>query len=175
MQARHALLAALAAAAVSACAPALDWREVRPDGAGGLVLAFPCKPASHARMLPLAGAPVRTTLHACSAGDATWAVAFADIEDPARVTAALAALKAAAAANIAAAASQPLTGVAAGATPNPQAGRLALEGRYPDGRTARMQLAVAARGTVVVQVSVLGERIGRDEADSFFGSVRFTP
>ena len=73
---------------VSACAPALDWREVRVGAADSVAL-FPCKAASHARVIALAGQQVKLTLHACQAGEATWGLAWADVGDPARVGAAL--------------------------------------------------------------------------------------
>jgi hypothetical protein len=139
------------------------------------VLQLPCKPASHARVILLAGKPVRTTLHACTAGGVTWAVAIADIQDPTRVTAALGELKASAAGNLTAGAPRALAGTVAGATPNPQSGRLALEGRYPDGRAAQMQLAVFARGTWLIQATALGERIDGDAAETFFAALRFPP
>lgn len=85
------LLPAVAAMLV-ACAPALDWRDVRPEGSGVLLL-FPCKPDSQVRTLSLAGAPVRLALHACSTGGSTWALAVADVGDPARVGSALTELR----------------------------------------------------------------------------------
>ena len=72
-----------------ACAPALDWREVRPAGSG-ITLLFPCKPDSHARQVQLGPHSVRLELHACTAAGTTWALAFADMGDPARVGPALA-------------------------------------------------------------------------------------
>lgn len=165
-------VAALGAALAAGCSPALDWRELRPEGGAGLTVQMPCKASSHARMLALAGAPVRTTLYACSTADVTWGVAIADVQDPARVGPALGELKAAAAGNLAAGPPRPLAGVVAGATPNPQAGRIALDGHYPGGRTAQMQVAVFARGTWVVQATVLGERLDTDAADNFFASLR---
>jgi hypothetical protein len=89
------------ACSLTACAPSLDWREVRPDDSGVLAL-FPCKPASHARALPLAGSTVRFVLYACAAGGATWGLGFAELGDPARVAAALTELREQAARNIAA-------------------------------------------------------------------------
>jgi len=162
-------------AAIAACSPALDWRELRPEGGVGLTLLFPCKPASHARVLKLAGEPTRTTVVACTAAGVTWAVTIADVQDPVRVAAALGELKAAAAANLAAAAPRPIEGEVPGATPNPQAGRVGLTGHYPDGRAAQMQVAAFARGTVVFQVSVLGEQLDVDALDTFYGSLRVSP
>lgn len=160
------------AGAVAACSPALDWREVHPDGSAGLGALFPCKPTSHARMLNLAGAETRTTLVACSSGGATWAVAFADVQDPARVGPALLELRQAAVANLSAATPQALTGTVPGATPNDAAGRFAVEGRYPDGRSAQMQVSVFARGTIVIQATALGERLQPQALETFFSALR---
>jgi hypothetical protein len=158
--------------ACAACSAALDWREVRPEGSD-IVALFPCKPASHARQLSLSGVPVRTTLYACSTGGATWAVSFADVQDPARVAPALVALRHAAAGNVGAATGQSLDLRVAGATPNPESGRSTWDGRYPDGRAMRMQSAVFARGTVVYQATVLGERLDAEALDTFYASLRF--
>ena len=88
----RALCATMALTVLAACTPTLDWREVRP-GAAEAVALFPCKPASHARELALAGQQVKLTLHACQAGDATWGLAWADVGDPGRVADALQALQ----------------------------------------------------------------------------------
>ena len=82
----------LAAAALAGCAPTFDWREARPPGSGALLL-FPCRPQVQERQVPLGGSPVRLSIHACSAGGVTWGMAVADVVDPARVGAALEALR----------------------------------------------------------------------------------
>lgn len=153
-----------------ACSPALDWREVRPEGMP-LVTLFPCKPASHARMLALAGAKVKMTVYACNTAGATWALSFADLEDPMRVTAALQELRSAALANIAATPSPVHEWIVAGATPNAAAGRSELVGRYPDGKAVRMHVGLVASGTSVAQLSVLGKNPGREGVQTFFGGI----
>jgi len=157
---------------LGACAPALDWREVRPEGSG-LVALFPCKPASHARPVALAGASPRMTIHACTAGDVVYAVGFADMVDPGRVTAALAQLRAAAQRNIASA--QPIESApadVAGMTPNDEGVRLRLVGKRPDGATVHEELTVFARGTQVYQASVIGARIDASAAQWFFAGLK---
>jgi hypothetical protein len=164
----------LAACLLAGCAPALDWREVRPEGSG-LRLWFPCKPASHARNVALAAGQVRLQLSACKAGDLTWALAQADVGEPARVGPALAELDAAAARNLAATQARPLPLQVDGATPNPASRRVLLDGRLPNGRAVTEQVAVFAKGTQVFQATVLGERVDAEAADTFFGSLRFAP
>ena len=169
---RSLLLAA--AGVLVACTPALDWREVRPEGSAVRLL-FPCKPDSQTRTLSLAGAPVRLALHACNTGGATWALAVADLHDPARVGPALAELRLSAQRNLAAAEGRPLAHKVPGATPHPDSGRLQFEGRMPDGRAVREQVAVFAKGTQVFQAVALGASLDAEATHTFFDSIRFPP
>lgn len=157
---------------VAACTPVLDWREVRPQGAGLLAL-FPCKPAAHARQVLLAEVPVEMTIYACSAGGATYAVAFADLGQAHQIERGLAALALAAARNIGAApASDAAPAQVPGMTPNPQARRLSLAGRLADGRSVQEQVAVFSRGTWVYQATVVGPGLTQDAVDTFLGALR---
>jgi len=156
------------------CTPALDWRELRPADSGLTVL-FPCKPTSQARQVSLGPDVVRLELHACTAAGITWAVAFADMQHPARVGPALAELRMAAASNLSAAPAQSLPLKIEGATPNPESQRVQFQGRMPDGRAVTEQVAVFAKGTRVFQAVALGEKIDTEAADSFFGSLRLGP
>jgi hypothetical protein len=171
---RRASIPALAGALMLACAPALDWREVRPAGSG-IALLMPCKPDSHARQVRLGPDTVRLELHACSAAGATWAVAFADLGDPARVGPALLELRSAAARNLTATEPQPLPLKVEGATPNPASQRAQWLGRMPDGRAVTEQVAVFAKGTRVYQAIALGDKLDAEAADSFFASLRLGP
>lgn len=156
------------------CAPALDWRESRPAGSGLSVL-FPCKPTSHTRRVNLGPDAVQLELHACTAGGITWAIAFADVQDPARVGPALTELRTAAANNLSAAPAQTLALKVEGATPNPASQRVQFQGRMPDGRVVTEQVAVFAKGTRVFQAVTLGEKLDAEAADSFFASLRLGP
>lgn len=162
----------LSVAALAACAPALDWREVRPDGSG-LQAMLPCRPNTQARTVSLAGRSVKLTLVACSAGDQTWAIAFADVGDPATVAAALDELRMSAARNLGAEPPTPQPIAVPGATPNAGSVRIAFDGRLPDGSAVREQAAVFARGTRVFQATAVGAKLGADAVDTFFGSLRF--
>lgn len=160
------------ACAATACTPALDWREVRPEGAG-LVTLFPCKPASYARRVPLAGVTVEMSLSACSAGAVTYAVGYADIGQPQLVARALDELVAAAARNIGATGAQASTPLLVeGMTPNPQAGRQSFAGQLSDGLRVQEQVAVFVRGTRVYQATVVGARLEVEAVETFFGALR---
>ncbi len=156
------------------CAPALDWRDTRPEGSA-LQLQFPCRPTTQRRDVPMAGVRVNLALHACAAGGQTWGLAVADVVEPARVGPALTELAAAAAANLGATAGQPLVLKVPGATPNDASARLRLQGRLPDGQPVQMQVAVFARGTQVFQATVLGDKVPDEAAESFFASLRLAP
>lgn len=156
------------------CAPALDWRDVRPEDSG-LLLQMPCRPGAVERRLDLAGTPQRVVLHSCSADGLTWGLAHADVGEPARVTPALQAWRDAAAANVGAAPAAGAPLQVPGATPSPAAARLRLQGRRPDGEAVQMQLALFTRGTLVFQATVLGPQVPAEAADTFFGSLRFPP
>lgn len=171
------VLGAAAAWLLVACSPALDWRELRPAGAGVVAL-FPCKPASHARRLMLASATVTMTLHACTADRVTWALAHADMGDPARVADALAGLREAAVANLGPGRAQSLSAPArqvSGATPNRQAGLVVIDGRLPDGSPVQEQQLLFVRGTTVLQATAIGTRLDAAALEAFFDGLRVLP
>jgi hypothetical protein len=164
-------LACGATVGLLACAPTLDWRDVR--AADGVVKAqLPCKPTTHTRKVMLAGQSVSLSLQACSAGGQTWALAWTDVADPAQVGPALRELRDAAVANIGAQLSTPLPLSVPGATPHANSTRLRLAGRRADGQPVREQMALFARGTLVVQATALGAELPEDAADTFFASLR---
>jgi hypothetical protein len=118
-----------AAIGLGACSPTLDWREFEPEGSG-IVVNFPCRTDRHARSVSVAGLAVRMEMLVCTAGGATYALAFIDLTSPAEVASVLAGLRAAAARNLGVEepASGPLT--VRGMTPSPLGGgRMALPSR----------------------------------------------
>lgn len=167
---RYLPCATVLGALLPACSPALDWREVRPEGSAAVAL-FPCKPKSQSRPTTLAGIPTRMTLLSCEAEGMTFALAHAEIGDPSQVQLALDALAAALAANLQArqVPGEPLT--VPGMTPGPGARRLSIEGRLPDGTPIREEAALFAFGTHVYQAAVLGAQPG-GAAQTFIDSLR---
>ena len=157
--------------ALVACAPVLDWREVYTAD-GELLALFPCKPKVHARPVALAGFRVRMNLTACAAGATTYALAYATIGDPAKVTAALEELRDAAAANIEATARPGTAWRVPGMTLNVRAEKLQLQGRGADGQPVREEVVFFAKGTRVYQATVVGSRIDLEAADTFFAGLK---
>ncbi len=169
---RHLKLCATSIGALMfACSPALDWREVRPDGSGALAL-FPCKPKSQARTATLAGAGAPMTLVSCNVEGVTFALSHAELGDPARVTVALIELRSALAANLGASEVRAAAFELVGMTPNPQAMRIWMTGHSPDGTPVHEQAALFVRGTRVYQAVVLGARLDEGAASVFFEGLR---
>ena len=161
------------AAPLLGCAPALDWREVRPEGTS-VTLLFPCHPKSQSRRAMLGDVPVRMTLLACDADGLSFGLVHADLGDPARVVPGLDAMAAALAANLQAKEIRAAPLQVVGMTPGPSARRIWLDGRLPDATPVREQAALFARGTHVYQASVLGPR-PEVAADVFIDSLRLAP
>lgn len=163
----------LAVFSLAGCAPAHDWREVRPEGSGGLVLMLPCRPDTQSREVTLAGRKLKLTLAACSAGGQTWALAFGDVADPAAVGPALDELRVSAARNLGAMPPSTTPLSVPGATPNAGNTRFAIEGKLPDGSAVQEQAAVFTRGTLVFQATAVGPKLPAEAADTFFAGLRF--
>ena len=163
--------------ALGGCSPALDWREFEPEDSG-LVVTFPCRPDRHARNVTVAGATVRMDMLVCAAADATYALTFIDVVDPAGVTAALADLRAVAASNLGASASASASASAPGEarvrgmTPNPMSARLDLAGQRADGVAVRQQAVFFTKGLRVYQASVVGTPLSDEAVDTFFAGLK---
>jgi hypothetical protein len=160
---------------VVGCTPALNWREWQAPGST-LSSLWPCKPQQIERSGTLAGRPVRLALAQCEADGATWALARADVGDPAQVGPALVALRESALGNIGAdGAGDPGMAQVPGATPNREARSFSAAGRRPSGATVQLRAALFAHGTTVWQATVLAPRLDAEAAATFFGALRFAP
>lgn len=158
---------------LSACSPALNWRDLRPEGTA-LQLQMPCRPKLQSRTVALDGQPVRLQLVVCDADGLTWGLTSGVLADAAAVDGALRALRAAALANIGAntATAAALPQQVPGATPQRAAGRFSASGRLPDGQAVQLQSAVFADGQQVHQATVLGPQVLPAQAQTFFDSLR---
>lgn len=165
--------------ALAGCSPALDWRDARMEGPA-LQATFPCRPVAQTRQVELAGRPMAMQLHACEAAGHTFAVSGADVGDPSAVGPALRALHQASLSKAAAPGAIPVADwpVPQGATPHAEAGRWQLRVVGPGGTGLTMDTAVFARGTWVLQASVIGPEpaTGGVAAQApFFEGLRFAP
>lgn len=156
---------------LSACSPALDWRDTPVPGSP-LTALFPCKPDSHVRRVVLAGSPRDMHLTSCTANDSVYAVSHVDVGDPARVTEAMHALRALAAENIGGAAQGVDAPPVRGMTPHPLAERLSVLGQRADGSAIEARAAFFTQATVVYQATVVGTRLDPEAVDTFFTALK---
>lgn len=137
---------------------------------------FPCKPASHARRVAIAGQTQEMLMWACSADETVYALSFADVKDPARVGAALDELGRAAQSNLQSqSGAQRQPAAVKGMTPHPQAAQWRLSGRLPDGRAVQERVLLFSHGTHVYQATMLGARLDAEAQETFFGALRVGP
>jgi hypothetical protein len=159
---------------LGACAPALDWRELRPQGAA-VRAQFPCKPRHAERELPLPGAAGRHAfhLHACTHEGMTFALGAARLPDAAAAGPALERLQQSLARNMGGRVLDARPLFPPGATVLAQSQRFTLEGRSDEGKPLVEQAWVFAKGEVVMQAVVLAEagRFRQDWAQQFFDAL----
>jgi hypothetical protein len=158
--------------ALAACAPALDWREVRLESQG-LVAVFPCRPHRQERDVSLLARRVPMQMASCTDAGVTYAVTWVDVDDPAAMRSVLEALRHAAAANIGSADAVPQPFTVRGMTPNDAAGRIAVSGRVPSGHVVQEHAAFFTRGLRAYQATLLGESPGAAAVDGFFAGLAF--
>lgn len=158
---------------LAACSPTFNWRELRLDGTP-LQAQLPCKPEQAQRDVPLGGQPTALHMLSCQAGGLTFALAWADVGQPAAVGPALVAWRAASLQSL----RTPAEGGAAAAAWTPSvAGADAVQGVQAQGLDHRQQPVTArsayfARGQQVFQAAVYGQRLDAEAVDTFFSGLR---
>jgi len=160
--------------ALAACSPALNWREVRPEGTRLSVL-LPCKPDKAQKIVPLGGQPTPLAMLGCDAGGATFAVAVADVGDAASAAPVLARWQALTLANMKAspASARPLALQVPGASASVPVSRVQAQGQRADGSAVSGQAAFFARGSQVFQAVLYAPQIAPEAAETFFSSLKF--
>ena len=165
------LAAALLSAALAACSPTFDWRQVRAESAP-LQAVLPCKPDKGQRQVPMAGRQVDLHVLGCEAGGATFAVLYADIGDAGRAGEVLGQWKQATLANMRAAGVQERPFLPPGGTALREAMQVVASGQRPDGSKVESHAVYAARGTLVVQAVIYSDALKPEWAASFLPGLR---
>ncbi|MEO8390363.1 hypothetical protein [Polaromonas sp.] len=156
-----------------ACSPALNWREVRPEGTR-LALLLPCKPDKAQKIVPLGGPATPLSMLGCDADGATFAVAMADLGDATKVPVVLAQWQSLTLANMKAGPAPQVSPLKLpGAAVFPPASLVKAEGQGPDGKPVSGQAAYFAQGSQVFQVVMYSTRISPEVAETFFSSLKF--
>ena len=157
--------------ALTACAPALNWRDVRVPG-GELSALFPCKPDHFVRQVALAGAPRQMHLSSCAAAGSTYAVSHIEVADAAQRVAVSQALRALAADNIGGVVSVVGPYTVRGTTVQAPAEQLTVAGQRRDGSTLRAALVLFVKDRAVYQATVIGDQPNADAVDTFFAALK---
>lgn len=155
---------------LQACSPSLNWRDVRLDQTSLLAL-FPCKPERAARTVSLGGQTLTLNLLACDAGDAKFALAYADSNAAESTAALLAQWREVTLANMRAGATQDTRVALKGATGSTATGVLA-NGVRPDKRAVVLQALWFASGTHIFQASVYSDVARTQVAETYFAGLR---
>lgn len=156
----------------SACTPALDWRQITPEGAG-LQLMFPCKPERESRSQPgPAGAPMRVQTASCKAAQGQYSLTWVDLGDATQVPAALQRMRDRMGQLLTPGPTADLQ--VRGMTPSPAAGQQRFAAR-PGEPAQVVRQAVFARGTRVYQLLMQSTRADDEAWDVFVSSVVLAP
>jgi hypothetical protein len=158
-------------AALAACSPPLDWRTVSvPDTE--LVADLPCRPGRFERTVAVAEANLKMFMLSCEAEGVTYGVATAEVPDPTRIEAVLAAL--------AESARRSIRGDGdfvewhpAGATPFRGSARGRLRGTRPDGVHVDEAVHVFGRGTRVFEATAIGVELSEPATKPFEEGLQF--
>ncbi len=158
-------------AAVAACAPALNWRDVRPEGSG-LEAVFPCRPDRHERRVALAGSTASMHMHVCTAAGLTFAISHVDVDSPDRAAKALVELRALAVSNVGAAEPSVEALQIQGMTPHAQAALINAQGRPLGAQRLGLRAAFFSKGLRVFQATVVGADPSDEATQPFFAGLR---
>jgi hypothetical protein len=164
-------IAFAAAAALLACSPKYNWREVRGEQASFVVL-LPGKPASHSREIDLNGIKVTMTMTAAEVDGVIFAVGSAQLPDQAAPQAALQSMKTAMVRNINGTIRNEKSPAAApGVVPDID---IEAVGTARNGRPALLFAHFAAKNQRVYQAVVVGreQSVSRDAVDTFMSSFK---
>lgn len=155
----------------SGCSPTFNWRDVHPEQTP-LTALFPCKPDKTVRTLSLGSREVSMTMLGCNAGDATFALAFADVKNAAEAAVALGQWRSATLANLRVQSSSELPFLIPGASVSPPSVQVQARGARADGSPVVAQAAWFAAGSVVFQAVVYADKLSPAAVDTYFSGLR---
>lgn len=165
-------------AAITACSPVFNWREVQL-GDSGLKALLPCKPDRATRDVVFGGDPVALQMAGCEAGGVTFTIAYAVARDATQATAWLSAWKTTMANKLQAQAPVEAPADVRGAAASPAPLQLTAEGVDAAGHKvpakvrwfAQTAKAGSPGGVVLYQATMLGQPGEVDAAATFFESL----
>ena len=154
-------------AALAACSPDYNWRQVQNNDAAFAAL-FPAKPASHAQEVNLNGMRTNMSMTAAEVNGALFAIGSAPLSSPALAQPALNAMKTAMVRNIG--------GVIASekSVPGPTPFNEVIADGSRNGRPIRLTARFAARNQRVYQAVVIGapQEVPAEAIETFLSSFK---
>ena len=169
---RFLFLAWVAGIGLAGCNPALNWRDVRPEGTN-LGLLMPCKPNTVVKKVDLAGQSTSMQLSGCDAADLTFALSSAEVAEAAQASTILAAWQQATLANMKAAKADSISNLKIKGAVGSPAVWVKATGKRPDGTAVVGHAAYFAQGTTVFQAVIYGTDIKADVAETYFSGLKF--
>ena len=158
---------------ISACTPALNWREVRFESADGSILkaVLPCKPDTATRKQQLNEIQVDLSMMGCVANETTFTLARMPLTNPLDAPKVLAAWQAAAAANVKANPVPSTATTVSGAGAWPPTSRVTLTGSATQAHM--LWFAKQSRdGLTLYQAAVYGKQPSNEAITTFFESLQ---
>jgi hypothetical protein len=143
----------LTCAALLACSPALDWREVSLSDRSRLL--FPCKPERLTRSVALAGQTLPAQMLVCDAQDSTWSATEFKLDDAALAPQALTQLRHLLSLNLGAEESALVEAMPAAQTVGTHWHGSVLRGRRPGGTAVTAHAVFFAQGRYLYQLVIL--------------------
>ena len=172
---RFALSALLCAylSLISACTPALNWREVRFEPADGSTLKaeLPCKPDTATRKQQLNDIQVELGMMGCVVNETTFTLSRIPLTNPLDAPKVLAAWQAAAAANVKANPVPSMTATVAGAGAWPPAARVTLTGTATQAQILWFAKQTST-GLTLYQAALYGKQPSNEAVTTFFESLQ---
>lgn len=165
------LMACCLGAALSACAPALNWRDVRLEGTS-LVGLLPCKPDHGARVLPTGAKPVTITMMGCDANGATFTLAHVAVQDATEAVTVQALWQAATLSTLRGQTLSALPFPLKGSSTSPAAVQVKATGVRPDGKPVSLQAVWFATAGQVFQVAMYADQAQPEVAETYFSGLR---
>lgn len=158
---------------ISACTPALNWREVRFESTDGSTLkaVLPCKPDTATRKQQLGGIQVDLSMMGCVANETTFTLSRMPLVNPLDAPKVLAAWQAAAAANVKANPAPSMTATVAGAGAWPIASRVTLTGAATQAHMLWFAKQ-SSTGLTLYQAAVYGKQPNNEAITTFFESLQ---
>lgn len=160
------------AALLLACSPALNWREVRPDGAPLMAL-FPCRPDQGVQSVPLGVQVVKMAMMGCEAGGAMFTLAHVQLDSAVDAEALRAQWQAGTLASmqgVSAGGEAPFALKKASATLSPT--QIRATGKRADGSPVALRAAWFVVGGALYQAAVYADRDVEDVAQTYFDGIQ---